>query len=50
MKVFVKSPTFRGAALIRGEAHIRGKRLFQCGYTKEQRLLEGSGYLRPGAY
>ena len=25
---------FRGAALITGEALIRGRRLFQCGYPK----------------
>ena len=38
------------AVLIRGEALIRGRRLFQRGYQKVQRLLEGGAYLRPGAY
>ena len=42
---------FRGAALIKREALIRGKRLFQCGYPKVQRLLEGGiAYLTLGAY
>ena len=41
---------FRGATLIRGEALIRGRRLFQCGYPKVRRLLEGGAYLRPAAY
>ena len=41
---------FRGAALIRWKALIRGRRLFQCGYSMVRRLLEGDPYLRPGAY
>ena len=44
------SAAFRGAAPVRGEVHIRGRRLFQYGYLKVRRLLEGSAYLRPGAY
>ena len=44
------SPAFRSAALIRGEALLRGRHLFQCGYSKVGRLLEGGAYLRPGAY
>ena len=44
------SAAFRGAAFIRGEVLIRGKRLFQSGYPKVRRLLEGSVYLRPGTY
>ena len=44
------SAAFGGAALIRGEALTRGRRLFQCGYPKVRRLLEGGAYLRPGAY
>ena len=43
------SVTFRVAGLIKGEALIRGRRLFQCGYPKVRHLLEGSAYLRPGA-
>ena len=39
----------RGAALMRGEVLIRGKRLFQCGYSKLRRLLEGGDYLGPGS-
>ena len=38
------------SAAFRGEAFIRGMRLFLCGYSKMRRLLEGSAYLRPGAY
>ena len=44
------SVAFRAAVLIRGEAIIRGRRLFQCGYPKVGRLLEGGAYLRSGAY
>ena len=33
--------TFRGAALIREKALIRGRLLFQCGYPKVWCLLEG---------
>ena len=40
---------FTGAAL-RGEALIRGRCLFLCGYPKVRRLLEGGAYLRSGAY
>ena len=39
-----------GTVLIRGEALIRGKRLFQCGYPDVRRILEGGTYLKPGAY
>ena len=35
---------FRDAALIRGEVLIRGKHLFQYGYPKMWRLLEGGAY------
>ena len=38
------SSVFRSAALDRGEALIRGKRIFRCEYPKMQRLLEGGGY------
>ena len=41
---------FRGAALTRGEALMRGRRLFQCEYPKMLHLLEGGAYLTPGAY
>ena len=44
------SSAFRGAALIREEALIRGRRLLQCGYPKVRRLLEGNTFLRPGVY
>ena len=44
------STAFRGAARIRGEAVITGKRLFQCGYLEVRRLLEGGIYLRPISY
>ena len=29
---------------------LEGRRLFQCGYPKVRRLLEGDAYLRPCAY
>ena len=41
---------FRGAALIREEALIRRRRLFQYGHRKVRHLLEGGAYLRSGAY
>ena len=41
------SVAFRGATLIRGEALIRGRHLFQCVYPKVQCLFEGGTYLRP---
>ena len=41
---------FRVAAFNAGETFIRGRHLLQYGYTKVPRLLEGSAYLRPGAY
>ena len=44
------STTFRVPALIKGEALLRRRRLFQCGYPKVQRLLEGGTYLRSGNY
>ena len=44
MVTILISAAFRGAAL------LRGRRLFQCGYPKVRRLLEGGAYLRPGAY
>ena len=34
------SAVFRGATLIRVEALIRGRPLFQCGYPKVRRLFE----------
>ena len=34
------SSAFSGVALIRGEALIRGRRLYQCGYPKVRRLFE----------
>ena len=50
MVTILISDVFIGAILIRGEARIRGRRLFQCGYRKLLSLLEGGGYLKPGAY
>ena len=50
MVTVLKSAAFRGAALMRGEALIGGKRLFQCGYAKIRSLLEGGTYLRTGAH
>ena len=44
------SAVLRGAALISGQAFIRARRLFQCGYPKVRRLLKDGAYLRPGAY
>ena len=44
MVTILISTTFRDAALIRGEALIRGRRLFQCGYPKLRRLLEKIRY------
>ena len=41
MVTILISAAFRGAALISGEARIRGRRLFLCGYPKVRRLLEG---------
>ena len=38
------------AALIRGEALIKGRYLFQCGYQKVRRLLEDGASMRPYAY
>ena len=40
MVTILKSATFEGLALIRGEVLIRGKRLFQFGYPKVRRLFE----------
>ena len=40
------STVYRGATLIRGEALIIGRRLFQCGYPKVRRLLGGGTYQR----
>ena len=48
MVTILISAAFIGAAFIRGEASIRGRRLFHCGYTKVRRVLEGGAYLRPG--
>ena len=44
MVTILISASFRGVAL------IRGRRLFQCGYPKMWRILEGGAYFRPGAY
>ena len=44
------STEFRCAALIRGEAIGREKRLFQCRYPKLWRFLDCSASLRPSAY
>ena len=44
------SAIFRGVALIKREALIRGKRLLNYGYSKVRHLLEGDAYLNPGAY
>ena len=40
MVTILISVAFRGAALIRGGESIRGRRLFQCGNPKVQRLFE----------
>ena len=40
------SAAFRGAAFIRGEPLIKGRRLFHYGRPKERPLLEGSAYPR----
>ena len=50
MVTILISAAFRGAALIRREALTRGRRLFECGYPKVRRLLEGGVYLRPDTY
>ena len=50
MVTILISPAFRGAALIKGYALIRGRRLFQCGYSERQCLLKSGAYLRPDAY
>ena len=50
MATILISAAVTRAAPIRGEALIRGKHLFQCGYAKVRRLLEGGAYLRSGAY
>ena len=42
MITVLMNAAFLGATLIRGEALIRGKRLFQCGYPKMSSLLEGA--------
>ena len=44
------STTFIVTALIRREVLIRGRRLFQCRYSKVLHLIEGGVYLKPGAY
>ena len=40
MATALVSAAFIGAALIRLEALIRGRYLFQCGYPKARRLFE----------
>ena len=50
MVTILISDAFEGAVLIRGDALVRGRCLFQFGYPKVRRLLEGGAYLRPGAY
>ena len=40
MVTILISAAFRGAVLIRGGESIRGRRLFQCGNPKVQRLFE----------
>ena len=50
METILINATFRGTVLNRGAALITGRRLFQCGYLKVKRLLEGGAYLKPGAY
>ena len=44
------SAVFRSAMLIKDEVLIKGRCLLQCGYPDVRWLLEGSTYLRPGAY
>ena len=44
MVTILISTAFRGATLIRGQALIKRKRLFQCGYTKVRLLLEGGAF------
>ena len=48
MVTILMSAAFRGAALIRGQALIRERRLFQFGYPKVWRLLE-DGFIRKPA-
>ena len=50
MVTILISAAFKGATLVRGEALIRGRRLFLCGYPNVWHLLEGEAYLRPGAH
>ena len=50
MVTILISAGFIGAALISGEALIRGRRLLERGYIKVRRLLESGACLRPGAY
>ena len=38
------------SAAFRDAAFITGRPLFQCGYPKVWRLLEGGAYLRRGTY
>ena len=38
MAIILISAAFVGAALIRGEALVRERRFFQCGYPKVRRL------------
>ena len=44
------SAVFRGAALIGGEALIRGRRFFQCGYPKVRCLFEAQCLLEEIRY
>ena len=44
MVTILISAAFRGAALIREEALVRGRCLFQCRHPKERRLLEDGAY------
>ena len=50
METIPISSTFSGVALIRGEALIRGRRLFQCGYPKVRRLFENPRLLEEMRY
>ena len=46
ISILVICAAFRSVALITGEALIRGRRLFQCGYPKVRYLLKDGVYLR----
>ena len=50
MVTILISATFRGVELIRAEAFIRVRRLFQCRHLKMRHLLEGGTCFRILSY